>query len=142
MVARFLAFFLLFLATCTANAQDSGLSDGDQAAIRDVIGRQVEAFRRDDGDAAFGLASPDVQRLFGTSETFMTMVRNGYRPVYRPRVFEFGDIVEMNGQPAQKVRVVGPDGRRVTAFYPMVQLPDGSWRIDGCFLQAPEEHQA
>jgi hypothetical protein len=24
----------------------------------------------------------------------------------------------------------------------MVQLPDGTWRINGCFLQAPEEHQA
>ncbi len=148
MAARFPTLFgtflpalaLVFLALAwPAAAQE--LSDGDRATIRDVIGRQVEAFRRDDGDAAFSLASPDVQRLFGTSETFMTMVRNGYRPVYRPRVFEFGDIVEFNGQLAQKVRVVGPDGRRVTAIYPMMQLPDGRWRIDGCFLQAPEEHQ-
>jgi hypothetical protein len=30
----------------------------------------------------------------------------------------------------------------VIAIYPMRQLPDGTWRIDGCFLQAPEEHQA
>jgi hypothetical protein len=143
MAARFPALFGAFLLVLAlawpAAAQE--LSDGDRKAIRDVIGRQVEAFRRDDGDAAFSLASPDVQRLFGTSETFMTMVRNGYRPVYRPRVFEFGDIVEFNGQLAQKVRVVGPDGRRVTAIYPMMRLPDGSWRIDGCFLQAPEEHQ-
>ena len=36
----------------------------------------------------------------------------------------------------------GPDGRPVTAFYPMTQLPDGSWRINGCYLQAPDEHQA
>lgn len=142
MIARFLAFFLLFLATCTANAQDSALSDGDRAAIRDVIGRQVEAFRRDDGDAAFGLASPDIQRLFGTSQTFMDMVRRAYQPVYRPRAFDFGKVVELNGQPTQKVHVVGPDGRRVYAFYAMTRLPDGSWRIDGCFLQAPDEHQA
>ena len=49
---------------------------------------------------------------------------------------------EQNSQPAQKVHVIGPDGRPVTAIYPMRQLPDGTWRIDGCFLQAPEEHQA
>jgi hypothetical protein len=80
--------------------------------------------------------------MFGHADTFMEMVRQGYQPVYRPRVFDFREIVELNGQPAQKVDVVGPDGRRVTAFYPMTQLPDGSWRIDGCFLRAPDEHQA
>ena len=118
------------------------LSAADRSAIRDVIQSQVDAFRRDDGNAAFSFASPDVQRLFGTAQTFMDMVRHGYRPVYRPRVFDFGNIVEMNGQPTQRVHVVGPDGRRVNALYPMTRLPDGSWRIDGCFLQAPDEHQA
>src|ERR1700740_393431 len=103
MVARFVAFLLVFLATCTASAQDSALNDGDRAAIRDVIGKQVEAFRRDDGDAAFGLASPGIQHMFGTSETFMDMVRQGYQPVYRPRAFDFAEIVELNGPPRRKV---------------------------------------
>jgi hypothetical protein len=62
--------------------------------------------------------------------------------VYRPTAFEFGEIVARNGQLIQEVHVVGPDGRPVTADYPMTRLPDGSWRIDGCFLQAPDEHQA
>jgi hypothetical protein len=149
MAARFPALFGAFLPVLAlvvlalagpAAAQE--LSDGDRAAIRDVIGRQVEAFRRDDGDAAFGLASPTIQGMFGTSEIFMDMVRQGYQPVYRPRVFDFAEIVELNGQPAQKVHVVGPDGRPVDAFYPMTRLPDGTWRIDGCFLRAPDEHQA
>ena len=55
---------------------------------------------------------------------------------------DFEEIVELNGQPTQKVQVIGPDGRPVTAFYPMRQMPDGSWRIDGCYLQAPQPHQA
>jgi hypothetical protein len=143
MAARFLALLLLALALAApAAAQEAALSDRDRAAIRDVIGRQVEAFRRDDGDAAFGFASPGIQHMFGTSEIFMDMVRQGYQPVYRPRVFDFREIVELNGQPAQTVHVVGPDGRPVTAIYPMTQLPDGSWRIDGCYLKAPDEHQA
>ena len=29
----------------------------------------------------------------------------------------------------------------VTAFYPMAQLPDGSWRIDGCYLEPSDENQ-
>jgi hypothetical protein len=144
MIARIFAIFLLAMVALTgpAAAQDSGLSDADRLAIRDVIGRQVEAFRRDDGEAAFGFASPTIRGMFGSAEVFMDMVRQGYQPVYRPRVFDFREIVELHGQPAQKVHVVGPDGRPVTAFYPMTRLPDGSWRIDGCFLQAPDEHQA
>ena len=143
MLARFLALLLLVLAVgAPAGAQEAALSDADRAAIRDVIGRQVEAFRRDDGESAFGLASPTIRGLFGSADVFMDMVRQGYQPVYRPRVFDFREIVELNGQPLQKVHVVGPDGRAHTAFYPMTRLPDGSWRIDGCFLQAPDEHQA
>jgi hypothetical protein len=117
------------------------LSPADRTAIRDVIQSQVEAFRRDDGAGAFGLASPTIRGMFGTPEIFMDMVRQGYQPVYRPKVFDFSEVVTLQGQVTQKVHVIGPDGRPVTAFYPMTQLPDGTWLIDGCYLQAPEEHQ-
>jgi len=141
MASRRLALLgLIVLFVMPAQAQD--VSSGDRAAIREIIQSQVDAFRRDDGDAAFGAASPTIRGMFGTSEMFMDMVRQGYQPVYRPKVFDFGEIVTLHGQVTQKVNVVGPDGRPVTAFYPMTQLPDGTWRIDGCYLQAPEEHQA
>ena len=140
MASRFLALVGMILALALpAQAQ---VSASDQTAIRDVIEGQVDAFRRDDGDAAFGYASPSIQGMFGSSEIFMDMVRQGYRPVYRPRVFEFREIVILHWMVTQKVHVVGPDGRPVTAFYPMTQQPDGSWRIEGCYLQAPDEHQA
>ena len=143
MATRLLALLILAFSFATAApAQDLSLSESDRAQIRDVIGRQVEAFRRDDGESAFGLASPSIQGMFGSAEIFMDMVRQGYQPVYRPRVFDFREIVDLHGQPAQKVHVIGPDGRPVTAVYPMARQPDGSWRIDGCFLQAPDEHQA
>ena len=140
------AFFLFALVglilglAAPVFAQD--LSAADRSAIRDAIQGQVDAFRRDDGEGAFGYASPTIRGMFGTSDIFMDMVRQGYQPVYRPRTFDFREIVTLHGQVTQKVHVVGPDGRPVTAFYPMVQLPDGTWRIDGCFLQAPEDHQA
>jgi hypothetical protein len=140
MVLRLFALLGTMLALALpAQAQ---VSPADQTAIRDVIEGQVEAFRRDDGAAAFGYASPSIQGMFGTAETFMDMVRQGYRPVYRPQVFEFREIVTLQGMVTQKVHVIGPDGRPVTAFYPMTQQPDGSWRIEGCYLQAPEDHQA
>ena len=140
MAFRLLAILGLLLALgLPVCAQD--ISAADRTAIRDAIRSQVEAFRRDDGEGAFGFASPAIRQMFGTSEVFMQVVRQGYRPVYRPRVFEFREIVTLHGQLTQKVHVVGPDGRPVTAYYPMARLPDGSWRIDGCYLQAPQEHQ-
>ncbi len=144
MARRLIALLVLvagFAAAASAQAS-AQVSSTDAAAIRDVIRRQVEAFRLDDGDAAFGYASPSIQGMFGRADIFMDMVRQGYRPVYRPQVFDFREIVDLHGQVAQKVHVVGPDGRPVTAVYPMTRLPDGSWRIDGCYLLAPDEHQA
>lgn len=141
MVFRLLALLGVFVGLASgAQAQD--VSAADRTAIRDIIQSQVDAFRRDDGDAAFGLASPSIRGMFGSSEVFMDMVRQGYQPVYRPKEFDFREIVTLEGQVTQKVHVVGPDGRPVTAFYPMMRLPDGTWRINGCYLQAPEEHQA
>ena len=143
MAFRLLALLALIAGLATgALAQQPDVSATDRAAIRDVIQGQVEAFRRDDGDAAFGYASPMIQGMFGQSDVFMDMVRQGYRPVYRPQTFDFREIVELHGEIAQKVHVVGPDGRPVTAVYPMTRLPDGSWRINGCYLLAPDEHQA
>ena len=142
MLRIFALFGALLGLAAAAAAQAPPISADDRAAIRGVIQGQVEAFRRDDSDAAFSYASPAIRGLFGQPEIFMDMVRQGYQPVYRPQAFEFGEIVTLHGLITQKVHIVGPDGRLVTAYYPMTRLPDGSWRIDGCYLQAPEEHQA
>ena len=141
MVLRLIALLGLMVAFAGI-ARAGEPTAADRAAIRGVIQQQIEAFRRDDGEAAFGFASPAIRGMFGASDVFMDMVRSGYRPVYRPQTFEFGALVTLDGKPAQKVDIVGPDGRPVVAVYVMTQLPDGSWRIDGCYLQAPEEHQA
>jgi hypothetical protein len=63
------------------------------------------------------------------------MVRSGYGPVYRPRTFEFRNIVDHGSGPEQQVFVVGPDGRGYIAHYTMERQPDGSWRIGGCYLE-------
>ena len=143
-MSRMVLRFLVLLGTMLALALPALArgAAGGRTAGRNGIEGQVGAFRRDEGAAAFSYASPDIQRLFGTAETFMDTVRQGYRPVYRPRVLEFREIVTLNGMVTQKVHVIGPDGRPVTAFYPTAQQPDGSWRIEGCTLRAPEDHQA
>lgn len=135
MLPRLVAAVLLVgMATTAVADEQAGLGPADRSAIRAVIETQIAAFRRDDGDAAFALASPNIQRMFRTAEIFMTMVRQGYQPVYRPRRIEFRDVVDLDGVPTQEVHVVGPDGKPVIALYPMQRQPDGSWRIGGCYL--------
>lgn len=130
---RVLLLAFVLLAALPIKAAEK-IDDGMRAAVVGVIERQIEAFRRDDGAAAFGLASPGIQRTFGSSDVFMKMVIEGYRPVYRPRRVEFLDLVEEEGRLIQRVLVEGPDGNLYMALYPMIRMEDGSWRTDGCYL--------
>jgi hypothetical protein len=132
------AAFLLIAAWSQALAADPP-SEADRAQIRDVVGRQLEAFKRDDGETAFSFAAPGIKNIFGNVDNFMSMVRNGYQPVHRWRSFSFRDIRLVEDWVIQKVHVEAQDGSAVTAFYVMEKQPDGTWRIAGCSLSAPEK---
>ena len=110
----------------------------DKAAIIAIIELQIDAFRRDNGAEAFSYASPGIQARFGNAENFMASVIQAYQPHYRPRSVQFQDLITLRGQPTQRVLLVGPDGIPVIALYSMALQPDGSWRIDGCFLLEAE----
>ena len=109
-------------------------SASDQAAIHDVISRQIQAFQHDDADGAYALAAPHIQTLFGSAGSFLAMVQHGYQPVYRPRSVDFTSLAEEDGAIVQRVELIGPDGLAYTARYTMEQEADGSWRISACEL--------
>lgn len=133
----FAALVLLVLLSAPAAAQQG--ATGQEAAIRGVIERQLQAFQRDDGGEAFSYASPGIQARFGTPAAFMAMVRSGYGAVYRPLEVEFRSLSLEQGRGVQEVYFVGPDGRAALALYLMERQPDGSWRIDGVRLvELPE----
>lgn len=115
-------------------------SDADQAAIRQVIQSQISAFQEDDGPTAYGYASPTIQEKFVNPDIFLEMVKTGYPAVYHPREVEFRELKVENGRLLQEVYVVGPDGNPALAIYEMQRQPDGSWRINGCWLtRAPDQ---
>lgn len=135
------ALVALLLATfAPAQADGTGPSAADRAAIRRVIGAQLEAFKRHDAKAAFAHAAPAIQELFGTPETFMVMVQREYPPIYRPRSFTFGELEVVAGELTQHVTVVGEDGSAAAAFYLMARQGDGSWRVLGCILVPIEKN--
>jgi hypothetical protein len=109
-------------------------SDADRADSRAVIERQIDAFRRDDGEAAFAFASPELKTMFQTAERFMGMVKNGYQPVYRPRDYAFTSIVETGEGLTDTVAIIDMNGEAWTAVYTLEKQPDGSWKITSCHL--------
>lgn len=131
---RSLKFLLAaaFLFVSAASADD--LSKADQAAIRAVVGEQLDAFKHDDAAHAFSLATDGIRAQFGTPEVFMDMVRKGYAVVYRPQSVHFNPPEIVDGRVIQPVRMTDADGRTWMALYPMQRQPDGNWRIDGCQL--------
>ncbi|MBI1245212.1 MAG: DUF4864 domain-containing protein [Alphaproteobacteria bacterium] len=128
----FLAFCAALLWASSAHAQ--GIAPGDAAAIRQTIERQIDAFRADDGERAFGFADATIRAMFGDPASFMAMVRQGYGMIYRPRRFEFAQAVERPDGIAQAVEFEGLDGTSAVAVYEMRRQPDGTFRIAGVYL--------
>jgi len=125
------ALALMFLA---AGVRAQEMSGADHDAIQGVITQQIDAFRRDDGPAAFAFAAPGIQSQFGTPERFLDMVRRAYPPVHRPRAVEFSELLQRDGGIVQQVELVGPDGATRLALYTMERDGAGHWRIAGCSL--------
>jgi Domain of unknown function (DUF4864) len=134
---RTIGRLLFVLALAVGGPRIAGaaeISPADQATIQGMISNQIDAFRHDDGAAAYGFASPNIQGLYPNADLFMNMVRNAYKPVYRPQSVTFGQLSDSPYGPLQKVFLVGPDGKSYVAVYSLQRQPDGSWRINGCTL--------
>jgi hypothetical protein len=124
---------VLFLSALPTSAQTA--DEVESREFQHIIAAQIEAFRADDGAAAYGYAAPRIKQLFPTVEIFMEMVRKGYPPVYRPRSFTFGQIADEGlGRPAQRVTIIDANGKAWLALYTFEKQPDGTWKIIGCVL--------
>ena len=111
------------------------VGDADKSAFQSIVTGQIEAFRGDDGMAAYDFASPMIRSLFPTAAIFMEMVQKAYPQVYRPESFAFGPVFESKGIPVQRVFITGPDGANYVAEYTFQRQPDGSWKINGVTLK-------
>src|SRR5690606_6780026 len=94
-------------------------------------------FLADDDATAYSYAAPSLQRIFPTVDAFMSMVRNGYPMVHRPRSYAFGKVEEMEGgRIVQQVLIRGQDGKDYEAVYQLEPQADGSYRIIAVSLRA------
>lgn len=127
-----------FWAAMTLSVVASG-AQADPQAIQGVIGSQIEAFKVDDFDTAFGFAAPNIQGMFGTADNFGTMVRRGFPMVWQPGTVEYLGADEAGTLFwQQEVLITDGFGRLHKLRYTMVETPDG-WKIAGVqILEAPE----
>ncbi|MCR9256951.1 MAG: DUF4864 domain-containing protein [Alphaproteobacteria bacterium] len=135
----FALFIMVFgLALNPAKALDSQ----DERAIKQVITDQIEAFRQDDATKAFSYAAPSIKQKFTSPDMFMSMVRRGYDPVYRPTAYDFGKLVKVHGMLIQEVFLTDRKGVPTIALYTMQKQPEGDWRISAVRLHQPEGQNA
>lgn len=132
---RFVHLILAFAVIAgLAGPAAAEVSADDRAAMQALVEGQIDAFRRDDGAAAYAYASPPIQMLYPTVDGFMAMVKQSFQPVYRPQQVTFGPLIEGPNGPVLRVFVTGPDGNPYVAEYAFQRQPDGTWKINGCQL--------
>ncbi|WP_131116921.1 DUF4864 domain-containing protein [Lichenihabitans psoromatis] len=119
------------LASWQARAAD--LDAATQATLRSIITQQINAFGRDDADAAESFAAPGIRSKFPNAKDFNAMVHQSYAPLIHPRSTHFDEAGQTALGPLQKVTIVDADGGVWTAVYTFEQV-DGMWRITGCAL--------
>lgn len=128
------AVLVLLAMLVPAVAEDRGVVQ--QPAWQVAIAAQIEAFRRGDADAAFGLAGAGFHEAFADARQFAASVRlSGYAPLLDARSFSFqGFTIEPGGDVVQEVRVLAPDQRIYLATYRMTLEPEG-WRVQSVGLE-------
>jgi len=118
----------------------AGMAPADEGAAPDIqatIGAQIDAFKADDFARAFSFASPMIQSMFGTSERFGAMVRNGYPMVWRPAEVRYLDLEQRGESLYQQVMIRDLSGGVHVLEYQMIRNAAG-WRINGVrVLRAP-----
>ena len=121
---------VFLLAGAIALAGAAAAQGRAEAEAREVIMRQLAAFRVDDYRTAYSFASEEIQSLFDLP-AFERMVKGGY-----PQIARSTDawVTEANLAPNGRLyvwlRVRGADGVFIRALYEMV-WEEARWRING-----------
>ncbi|SRR5258706_15671745 len=142
-MARTLSAVLLaaVLATLPLAAPAAAQLDPDAAEAGRVVMQQLDAFRRDDFQAAFTFASRTIHDLFDAAR-FETMVRGSYPEIARSvRANIDGSKRGDAGELYLFLHVHGENGRAIEAVYEMIK-ENGAWRINGVVSRPDSSEKA
>lgn len=125
----------LVLVVAFISATSMSAVADDRSDVQAVIGSQLDAFRRNDGAAAYGFAAPNIQRLFPSPDIFMQMVEAGYGPVFRSQNATFGALRPEGSGLRQEVYLSDSSGGSWIATYTLERQLDGTLKITSCQIR-------
>jgi hypothetical protein len=132
-IVRTIFIALVFSLGCAhSKAQES---DGKAVqAVTLVVQSQLLAFADDDAETAFSLATKSTQKLAGTPNDFLKVIKQRFTPIYRHRNALFSEPEIIEGHALQVVQLIDHDNLVWIAIYEVEREADGAWKIDGCQL--------
>lgn len=111
----------------------------DASDVKATISGQLQAFKTGDGSAAYSFAAPNIQAMFPSAETFMSMVEGGYAPVFRSSNAVFGTMTAEGDGFRQEVFLTDQNGQSHIASYTLQRQADGSLKITGCSIRKGDD---
>lgn len=127
---------LIATSVVSANGQSPDVEAPTQlrSAGQTTINGQFNAFRAREHEQAFSFAAPQLQKIFGDTNRFIGMVKQGYSAIYDARQWSFGRSRMKDGALYQEVLLEGPQGKNWKALYTLRKQEDGTWKIGGVRL--------
>ena len=116
-IKLYVTLFFLISSSFLSQANAQSLSDSDKIRVKQTVQNQLDAFARDDFEAAYSYASPSIKKIFQSYLDFEVMIKNSYQAVYRPKSIDFGVVQSVETGALLKVYLVDPEGAFVTAEY-------------------------
>ncbi|MDJ1157107.1 DUF4864 domain-containing protein [Chelatococcus sp. SYSU_G07232] len=117
------------LTIALAVSPASAMEQADSLAVRVAIEQQMTALQRDDAQAAFAAAAPQLRQQFADSESFMRMIHEQFPVIARPQIVSFGDLRHTSYGLAQLLNLVDERGEPWIALFLMDRGEDGVWRV-------------
>ena len=108
-------------------------------AIRLTISQHIAAFQRRDTQAAWALASPNLQARFTSPNGYMAMAEAHYPALFEAQNFDFNArakrLVQYKQTRVQNLFLTDQRCKGYWVAFTMQKQPDGSWKIAGCQLR-------
>lgn len=114
------------------------ISESDKVEIRQLIEKQLQAFRQKDEVTAFALTSPSIQRKYPQHD-FMRAIKSRYDAIVQPRSIVFQGFTLVNSYPALVAMILDRKGELVQGIFVVQHQPDYSWRVHGYELLPVDE---
>ena len=114
------------------------ISENDKVAIRQLIEKQLQAFRQKDEVTAFALTSPTIQNKYEQHDIIMA-IESKYNAIIQPRSIMFQGFTLVNNYPALVSMIMNQEGELTQGVFVVQHQPDYSWRIHGYELLPVDE---